>query len=221
MDDKQKAVRKALAEANAAYYGMPADSVDMKLFRIAQEAPVRAQKVDKMPAYAEPPKGVGKGTPIPVMVVAFGKEAYDFVQQPGPLKESHTALERLGNVLTGISLASAYKGFAPGVVAGGAGAAGMYAAEGILDVAAGKNLREKAKGVAEIGLGVAEAALPAAIAPRIVRGTRSAASAPLWMEGTTAVAEESVQKEELPKFPGKGLPDARRKENPAVVYMLP
>ena len=218
MNDKQKAAGKALAEANAAHYGMPADGVDMKLFQARQETPAVVQ-ANKLPAYAAPPKGVGKGTPLPVMVGAFGKEAYDFVQQPGPFKESHSALEALGNVLTGVSLASTYKGFVPGAVAAGAGAAGMYAAEGVLDVAAGKNLREKAKGVGEIGLGVAEVAIPVAIAPRVVRGTRSAFFAPAWVEAATAVAEETLQKEKFP-LSGKGLPDARHKE-PAVVYMLP
>jgi len=219
VDDKQK-VGKALAEASAAHYNMPTDGVDMKLFQARQEAP-SVRQANKMPAYAEPPRGVGKGTPLPVMVGAFGKEAYDFVQQPGPLKESHSALEKLGNVLTGVTIASAYKGFAPGVAAGGVGSAGMFVAEGILDVAAGKNLREKAKGVAEMGLGVAEGLIPAATVPRFVGGMRSGLSLPLWAEGAAAVAEETVQEGKLPRWSGKGLPDARRKENPAVVYMLP
>jgi hypothetical protein len=210
---------------NAALYSMPVESLDMQLFRMAQENPVRAQKVDKMPAYVEPPKGVGKGTPLPVMVGAFGKEAYDFVQQPGPRRETQSALANVGDTLGWTTLGLAGTAAAlpvtapvtlPLAVATGAGSAGLYVGEGLVEMAGG----DKALGAKQVALGLVDAATPAfklgayssklkKNVPRLLQRyvpPAAATAARLARELGINVAQEELRADI---------------ENPAVVYMLP
>lgn len=209
---------------NAALYSMPVESVDMKLFRIAQEAPA-VRQANKPPAYVEPPKGVGKGTPLPVMVGAFGKEAYDFVQQPGPRRETQSALSSVGDTLGWTTLGLAGTAAAlpvtapvtvPLTVATGAGSAGLYIGEGLVEMAGG----DKVRGAEQVALGLVDAATPAFKigahygmlkkgGPRTLRRyvpPFAATAARLAREAGINVAQDELRPDE---------------ENPAVVYMLP
>ena len=209
---------------NAALYSMPVESVDMKLFRIAQEAPA-VRQANKPPAYVEPPKNVGKGTPLPVMVGAFGKEAYDFVQQPGPRRETQSALSSVGDTLGWTTLGLAGTAAAlpvtapvtvPLTVATGAGSAGLYIGEGLVEMAGG----DKVRGAEQVALGLVDAATPAFKigahygmlkkgGPRALRRyvpPFAATAARLAREAGINVAQDELRPDE---------------ENPAVVYMLP
>lgn len=224
MDEKQKAAAKALAEASAAHYGMPADSVDMKLFQARQEGPA-VTAANKMPAYAETPKGVGKGTPLPLMVAAYGKEAYDFVQQPGPRRETQSWLANVGDTLgwatfglAGTAAAAPVTApvTAPLAVATGAGSAGLYIGEGLVEMAGG----DKVRGAEQVVLGLVDAATPAFKTgahygmlkkggPRVLRRyvpPVAATAARLAREAGINLAQDELRPDE---------------QNPAVVYMLP
>lgn len=208
MDDK---IANSLAEAEAAYFNR----------RVRPSVPVA---FDEAPSSAEPPKGTGGGIG-PVAIGSLGKEAYDFVQQPGPRRETQSWLQSVGDTLgwTTLGLAGTAAAApvtapvaAPAAALTGATSAGLYIGEGLVEMAGG----DKVRGAEQVALGLVDAATPAFKLGAHYGQLKKGGPPVLQKYVPPAVAAAGRLARELGINVAQ---DELRSEidNPAVVYMLP